>query len=174
MPQTNYDGPEYISFQPNIGLDTSVRQSIVEMLNFLLADEAVLLHRTRLADGHTGGVNIPELQSVYEDQYKQIVAISDEIVERVQILSGSHHSGARLSIEHTRLGGELNAIPSIVNILAYHEAFIRFLREDVQKCSELYEDQGTNALLINVMRSHEKMAWILRSNIPLKQFKDEK
>lgn len=173
MSQTNYDRSENIPFQPNIGLDASVRQSVVEMLNLLLADEAVLSYKTRRANGNPSGASIPELQPVYDDQCKQIAAISDEIIERVQILSGSHHSGTRISDLNPRLGGERNAVPSMVNILAYQEAFIRFLREDVQKCSELYEDQGTFALLVNVMRSHEKMAWILRSNIPLKQFNDE-
>ena len=56
-------------------------------------------------------------------------------------------------------------IPGIISILADHEAFIRFLREDTRKCSEAYDDQGTFAILINVMRLHEKMAWVLRSNI---------
>jgi starvation-inducible DNA-binding protein len=174
MQQTSFDRPENILFQPNIGLDASVRQSVVEILNLLLADEAVLSQKTKRADGHTGGLNIPELQPLYDDQYQQISTITNEILERVQILSGSRRSGTEVSIKQARLGGETNAVPGIVNVLANHEAFIRFLREDARKCSELYEDQGTFALLVNVMRSHEKMAWILRSNIALKQFNDDK
>jgi starvation-inducible DNA-binding protein len=61
-----------------------------------------------------------------------------------------------------------------MSILADHEAFIRFMREDAQNCSEMYEDQGTFALLVSVMRIHEKMAWLLRSNITLEQFDHEK
>ncbi len=52
-----------ISFQPNIGLDASTRQSVVEMLNLLLADEAVLALKTQRTGAHTGEVDLAELQS---------------------------------------------------------------------------------------------------------------
>ena len=163
-----------VTIQPNIGLDAGARQSVIEMLNLLLADEAVLSLKTRGADGHTGGVDLPELQPLYDAQSKQINAVSNEIMERIQILGGSHLSGSEALIDSARLRGELNAVPDIVSILADHEAFIRFLREDARKCSEMYEDQGTFALLVSVMRIHEKMAWILRSNITSRQYGDEK
>jgi starvation-inducible DNA-binding protein len=72
------------------------------------------------------------------------------------------------------LGGELNVVPGIVNILADHEAFIRFLREDARKCSEIYEDLSTFALLVSVMGAHEKMAWVLRRYIATEQLDESK
>ena len=176
MPRTTFYGQinVQVTIQPNIGLDAGDRQSVVEILNLLLADEAVLLLKTHRVDGHANGVEIPELQALYDDQYKQINANSDEIGERIHILGGSQLSGSEQLIEYARLGGELNEFPGIVNILADHEAFIRFLREDARKCSESYDDQGTYALLVNVMRTHEKMAWILRSHVAAGQFIGEK
>ena len=56
-------------------------------------------------------------------------------------------------------------MPDILRLLADHEASIRFLREDARKCTEEHEDEGTFELLVNVMRLHEKMAWMLRSYI---------
>ncbi len=52
-----------------------------------------------------------------------------------------------------------------LHLLADHETSIRFLREDARKCSEDFEDEGTSDLLVNVMRMHEKNAWMLRSFI---------
>ena len=156
---------EKISFQPNIGLDASNRQSVVEMLNLLLADEAVLSHKTQHAGTHTGEVDNTELQSLYEDQYQQIKMISDEIRERIQILGGSQIKGSEKLSDKTRLDENLVGPSDIINILAYQEAFIRFLRDDAQKCSERFEDQGTYAMLISVLCAHEKMAWSLRSQI---------
>jgi len=49
--------------------------------------------------------------------------------------------------------------------LADHETIIRFLREDIRKCNEDYEDEGSVELLISVMSLHEKMAYMLRSYI---------
>jgi starvation-inducible DNA-binding protein len=163
-----------VSIQPNIGLDANARQSVVETLNLLLIDEAVLSFKTRRADGYAGGEDAPDLRALYDLQYEQIKAISNEIVERVKILGGSPLSVSVDLFDTARLVGELNTVPGIVNILADHEAFIRFLREDARRCSEMYEDQGTFALLVSVLRIHEKIAWSLRSNITSIQFDNEK
>ena len=40
-----------ISIQPNIGLDSDVRHSVVELLNSILANEAVLKAKTRSVFG---------------------------------------------------------------------------------------------------------------------------
>ena len=159
-----------VTFQPNIGLDANARQSVIDILNLLLADETVLSVKTHKAGGNTTGTGVPDLVSLYDAQYKQMTTVSAEIVERVQIMGGTHLRDISELLEHARLGIDLNAEPGPLNILADHEAYIRFLREDAQKCSEVYEDQGTFAMLVNVMRVHEKMAWVLRKNITLEQF----
>ena len=172
MPQNIYYGHKNVkvTFQPNIGLDATVRQSVIDILNLLLADEAVLSFKTHKAEGNTGGTDAPELVSLYGAQYKQINSVSNEIMERVQIMGGMHLRGFKVLLEHARLGVDLNVDPSPLIILADHEAYIRFLREDAQKCSDLFEDQGTFALLVNILRIHEKMAWTLRKNIAPDQF----
>jgi starvation-inducible DNA-binding protein len=172
MPRTTFYGRKNIqvTFQPNIGLDASVRQSVVEILNLLLADEAVLSQKTHHFIGQASRVDNPELQPLYEAQSKQIKTITNEIVERIQILGGKLFGGSDELIDSSRLDGKIVDGHDVMNILADHEAFIRFLREDAQKCTDVYEDQGTFALLINVLRSHEKMAWILRSNVASGQF----
>ena len=167
MPRTTFYGRNNIkvTFQPNIGLDATARQSVVEILNLILADETVLSLKTQRADGHGGETGMPDLQPLYDAQFKEIKDIVGEIGERVSILGGLHLSTPEELINSARLDGRLAVVPAAMSILADHEAFIRFFREDAQKCSELYEDQGTYALLVNVMRLHEKMAWMLRSNI---------
>lgn len=175
MPRTTFYGRKnvQVTIQPNIGLDASTCQSIVDMLNLLLADEAVLLLKTHSADGHSAGVEVAELKALFDAQSQQISAISAEIAERIQILGCAQLSHADELIDSARLRGDISPAPEIVNILADHEAFIRFLREDIRKCSENYEDQGTFLLLVNVLRIHEKIAWVLRSHIASGQLIDE-
>ena len=163
-----------VTFQPNIGLDASTRQSVVDMLNLLLADETVLSVYMLRTEKYADGPDVSDLQTLYNAQLKQIKTISNEIMERIQILGGIFLNDSEALLNASRLGREINAVPGIVNILANHEAFIRFLREDVQKCSEIYEDQGTSVLLVNVMCTHEKMAWMLRSYIEPELALDEK
>ena len=167
MPRTTFYGRKNVkvTFQPNIGLDAAARQSVIEILNLLLADEAVLAFKTHSADGHTGGTEVPDLQPLYEAQFKEINDIVIELAERVRILGGAFSNSPEELINSARLDGKLAAPVGVMSILADHEAFIRFLREDSQKCSEMYEDQGTFALLVNILRLHEKMAWMLRSHI---------
>lgn len=167
-------GNEQGTFQPNIGLDASARQSVVDILNFLLADETVLLLKINHPDRQANGEGGTEPQAVFSAQTKQINAICNEIMERIQILGGACLKDSEALLNSSRLGGRINSVPGIVNILADHEAFIRFIREDAQKCSEIYEDQGTFALLVSIMCVHEKMAWMLRSSIEPEPPQDEK
>lgn len=166
MPRTTYYGRKNIpiTIQPNIGLDAGSRKSVIEMLNVLLADEAVLAQKTRHVCEPAAADN-SDLQPLCDSQYRQIKDIVSEIGERVSILGGSHLIQVGEIITSTRLDGNNGITPDAIGILADHEAFIRYLREDAQKCSEEYEDQGTFALLVGVMQIHEKMAWVLRSYI---------
>lgn len=164
----------HMSIQPNIGLDASTRQAVIEILTTLLADEAVLSQKTRHACTEAKEIDVPGLRSLYEAQSKKITASSREIMERIQILGGSHAGESKEPVEAARLEREFNAVPDIVNILAGQEAFIRFLREDARKCAEMYEDQGTFVLLVRILSAHEKMAWILRSNFLSSRIEDEK
>ena len=162
-----------IAFQPNIGLDAGVRQSVVDMLNLLLADEAALLFKIHSLNQPISGIEISETQALYDVQCKQINDISNMIVERIQILGGIPLKDSEALIDSSRLDRGLNPVQGIISILADHEAFIRFLREDTRKCSEIYEDQGTFVLLVSMMCLHEKMAWMVRSYIEPELTQDE-
>lgn len=172
MPQTIFYGRKNlpVSIQPNIGLDTATRHSVVDILNLLLADEAVLLSKIEQA-GDSGSA---DLRPVYTAQGLQIKEITHEMAERVSILGGVSFFEAREISNTARLDGNMGTPANFMSALADHEAFVRFLREDTQKCSEVYEDQGTFAMLVMMLRKHEKMTWFLRSQIDLEQFEPEK
>jgi len=162
-----------IPIQPNIGLDRDARQSVVVILNTILADEAVLTMKTRSAHWHTGGPGYFEMQTLFDQQFHQLNKISDEIAERVCVLGGIAISSFNEFLAHTRLGEQPGEIPDTMNLLADHEAIIRFLREDARKCFEEYEDHGSFTLFIGFIGLHEKMAWILRSYIAPEMALDE-
>jgi starvation-inducible DNA-binding protein len=150
---------------PNIGLDKDVRLSVVEMLNTILANEAVLTVKTRSAHWNVSGAGFFELYILFDSQYQQLNNISDEIAERVRMLGGMAIGSLQEFLNFTRIEEQPGIIPDILRLVADHEACIRLIREDTKKCSEEYEDEGTFELLVSVMRLHEKMAWMLRSYI---------
>ena len=78
----------HILIQPNIGLDSDVRHSVVDILNNTLANEAVLTLKTRSAHWNVSGAGFFELHILFDSQYKQLNEISDEIAERVRMLGG--------------------------------------------------------------------------------------
>jgi starvation-inducible DNA-binding protein len=153
-----------VEIQPNIGLDYQAQQEIVNILNIILADEAMLTLKTRCAHWNVSGAGFFELHLLFDSQYEQLNDISDEIAERARMLGGMAIGSLHEIIRSTRLQEQPGTTPDIMDLLADHEAFIRFLREDAKKCSEEYEDEGTFELLVGVMRLHEKMAWMLRSH----------
>jgi len=154
-----------VLIQPNIGLDSDARLLVVELLNIILADEAVLTTKTRSAHWNVRGADFFELYTLFETQYQMLNNISDEIAERARMLGGFAIGSLQEFINSTRLEEQAGDDPDILRLLADHEASIRFLREDARKCTEEFEDAGTFELLVSVMRMHEKMAWMLRSYI---------
>lgn len=149
--------------QPNIGLDSDVRQSVVEILNRTLANEAVLAVKTRSAHWNVSGAGFFELYILFDSQYKQLNEITNEIAERVRMLGGIAIGSLQEFIDYTWVEEQPGIVPDTLRLIADHEATIRFLREDARKCTEEFEDEGTFELLVSVMRLHEKMAWMLRS-----------
>lgn len=156
-----------VEIQPNIGLDSNVRHSIVEILNNTLANEAVLSQKTRSAHWNVSGSGFFDLHILFDSQYKQLNEISDEIAERSRMLGGIAIGSLKEFIHFSRLEEQPGCVPKIMILLADHEAAIRFIRDDARKCSEDYEDEGTFDLLVSVMRLHEKMAWMLRSYLEI-------
>src|SRR5512138_147033 len=91
MPRTTFYGHinAQVTIQPNIGLDADARQSVIELLNLILADESMLLLKTQPGDGQAGPSGNPDLHMLYETQTEQIREVIREITERVEILGGA-------------------------------------------------------------------------------------
>ncbi len=156
---------QVLIYQPNIGLASDVRRPIVDMLNISLANESVLSQKTRSANWNGSGPGFLELYILFKTQYKQLNEIVDNIAERTRMLGGIALSSFHDFLEHTQLKNHPDNIPDVLHLLADHETVIRNIRDDIRKCSEVYEDEATADLLVGVMCLHEKMAWMLRSYI---------
>jgi starvation-inducible DNA-binding protein len=151
--------------QPNIGLEIDVRIPVVEILNASLANEAVLTQKTRNAHWNVSGKDFFELHILFETQYKQLNEISDKLAGRVRMLGGIAIASFEEFVKHAQIMEHDTEIPDNLHLLADHETIIRILRENIRKCSEEYEDEGTVELLVGVMSLHEKIAWMLRAYI---------
>jgi starvation-inducible DNA-binding protein len=149
---------------PNNGLSDAARHAVVKILNITLADETVLRMKTRTAltnAHHVGSSN----QAPLFDQFKQFVIISNAITNRVYVLGNMLACNDKELLRCSRLDEQPGLVPSMISLLADHEAVMRYLRLDAESCLKEHEDQITGNLLANILVSHEKMAGNLLANI---------
>ncbi len=163
-PETTEKGVKNI--QPNIGLDKDVLKQDNEMLNAYLADLHVLYIKTRKYHWNVAGPSFKEYHEFFEEQYKALEEMIDEVAERIRTLGGKPLSTMADFIGETSLkedqSGEVKTLNMFERLLADHEQITRELRDDVKKADEELEDAGTADFLTGMMEAHEKMAWMLR------------
>ena len=153
--------------KPEIGLLDKNRDAVVKILNTTLADEMVLLVKTRNYHWNVTGSQFNDLHKFLDGQYGELNEVVDEIAERARALGGmamgtmgEFQKQARLK-EHP--GQHPGAKSMLSNLLSDHESIIRTLRADQAICQDTHGDAGTTDFLIGLMEQHEKMAWMLRS-----------
>lgn len=153
----------------NTGLPAADRAEVVKRLNALVADENILYIKLRNYHWNVTGIHFPVLHALFEEQYEEINAATDEIAERARMLGGVAIGTAADFLEATRLKEAPARVPAeermLADLLEDHEEIIRLVREDIDACMEEYGDEGTADMFIGVMRMHEKMAWMLRATL---------
>jgi starvation-inducible DNA-binding protein len=151
----------------NIGMSEANRDSVVKILNNLLADEYVLYTKTRNYHWNVVGPQFNDLHKFFEQQYEALNEMVDDVAERARSLGGKAYGTLAEFSQHARLkeqpGEHPAALTLVANLQADHEALIRTLRADLETVMEKHDDAGTNDFLTGLMEKHEKMAWMLRS-----------
>jgi starvation-inducible DNA-binding protein len=153
--------------KPEIGLLDKNRDSVVKILNTTLADEMVLLVKTRNYHWNVTGPQFNDLHKFLDAQYGELNEVVDEVAERARSLGGMAMGTMGEFQKQSRLKEHPSQHPSaksmLANLLSDHESIIRTLRADLQICQDSHGDAGTADFLTGLMTRHEKMAWMLRS-----------
>ena len=152
-----------------IGIKQSSLAEVAQALNVLLADENVLYIKTRNAHWNVEGPDFLTMHRFFEEQYKQIEQIIDDIAERVRTIG--HYAEASLAgfLALTHLSEEArekNDSKGYMKILLYaHETIIVHLRENVDRFADEWKDAGSADFITGLLETHEKMAWMLRAHL---------
>ena len=143
-------------------------EKIADILNDDLADEYVLLTKTRNYHWNVEDPRFNDLHKFFEEQYELISASIDEIAERVRAVGGKTRATLKEFINSSQIGEDVGSYPEadtmLGNLLTDHETIIKTLRKNVKECQDL-NDEATANFLTGKMEEHEKMAWMLRSFI---------
>ena len=139
-------------------------------MNTDLADEYVLLTKTKNYHWNVIDPRFNDLHKFLEEQYELLEKMVDELAERIRSLGGKSIGTLIEFTDETRLSEVPKEYPHadkmLENLLLNHESIIRQIRKDLETC-EQFGDAGTADFLTAVMEKHEKMAWMLRSFIEL-------
>ena len=150
----------------NIGITESNRQQVSAELGKLLADEFVLLTKTKGAHWNVEGPDFYEKHKLFDEQAEQLTAIIDNVAERIRTLDYYVPATLKEFSELTRLSESLlnqnDSQAFIRQLLTDHETIITMLRKNIGLFADIYGDLGTSDFITGLMLEHEKAAWILR------------
>lgn len=162
---------EGISMKPNLGIKEESQKKVADMLNILLADEYVLYTKTYNYHWNVYGPHFSELHTAFEEQYRALFTIVDDVAERVRALGYPALGTLAEFLKSSRLGEAPGIVPHaqdmIRNLLHDHEAIIRSIRDDMHIIASEHNDLGTDSFLGALLEKHEKIAWMLRASIEM-------
>ena len=151
---------------PNLGLTDKERGAVISLLDRALANEVILLIKTRKMHWDIGGPQFLTLHQLWGAQRAELDGMTDVIAERIRVLGGYPTATATGFLQLTSLAEHPGSVPrataAVCFLLTDHELVIQDLRTTIDAC-EASHDRGTAELLTRVMRAHETMAWTLRS-----------
>lgn len=154
--------------QVNIGLSEEHTTNITEALERLLADEYVLLVKTRNFHWNVKGIQFASLHALFEEQYNTLNNFADDIAERILALGKNAPGSMQAFLSKTSLKESvhegLSAQDMLQLLLNDHESIIRQMRQMIVKI-ESWGDAGTADFVTGIMEAHEKMAWMLRASL---------
>jgi len=155
--------------QTNIGIKKENLGEVSHILSKVLADEFLLYTKTRNAHWNVEGIDFSAKHIFFESQYEQLDETMDSVAERIRTLG--EYAPATLTqflkLTHlTEQSREKNDSAGFIKeLLADHESIIVYLRENINRIANEFDDSGTSDFITGLMETHEKMAWMLRSHL---------
>lgn len=151
---------------PKIGITENSLEKANMLLSIVLSDEMALYVKTRKFHWNITGQSFMEFHKLFENQYKQLEVIIDEVAERIGKLGGKTIGTMNEFSKLSRIKENPNKYPvqklMLSELLADHEILIAELRKDIDKSADENHDIGTADMLTKILQQHETIAWILR------------
>lgn len=160
------EGPRERALKLDIGLENKNRLRSCEILNGVVANQGVLYVKTRNYHWNVTGIHFRDIHRFLEEQYNALNELQDETAERVRIMGGRPVGSMAQILKTATLKEEtrdrLDVLTMLQSLLADHEQVIRELREAIDECDSKLEDAGNADFLTDLLKVHEKTAWMIR------------
>ena len=120
------------------GISRESLQKVANILNDDLADEYVLLTKTRNYHWNVEDPRFNDLHKFFEEQYELLSAAVDEIAERVRAVGGRTRATLKEFINSSQIREDIGSYPNadtmLGNLLSDHETIIKTLRKNINEC----------------------------------------
>lgn len=143
---------------------------ITHVLNDLLANEFGLFTKTLNYHWNITGPRFHTLHVFLEEHYKALLIVLDDVAERVRILGGRPLSTMRefkstMAIDEAP-GEYPSADQMLADLMGDHEMIQKEIKGILTKYDDDLEDEpGIQDFLVDVLKQHEKFAWMLRAHL---------
>ncbi|MEH6680263.1 MAG: DNA starvation/stationary phase protection protein [Sediminicola sp.] len=155
--------------EAKIGIKEERLELVSESLAKIMADEMILYTKTKKAHWIITGADFYSKHLFFEDQYKKLEEIIDEVAERIRAIGHFPPVTLEQYLALTHLTeksmGSTDSLYLIKELLADHEAILMHIRQNIDRYATDFRDAGTSDYITGLMEVHEKMGWMLRSHI---------
>jgi len=157
------------ALKPALGLKANKLERVSQILNKTLSNQHVLYVKTRNYHWNLVGKRFHTLHVFLEKLYKDLEMAIDETAERTRILGGIPKASMKEFLGTATLledeGRLIDGDEAIAHLLRDHQACVVSLRQSIQELEDKIGDAGTADFLTDLLRDHEKTAWMLRSHL---------
>jgi len=150
----------------DIGITKDERHKIIDLLQTTLSNQHVIYMKLRNFHWNLQGPRFSPLHELFQEHYEAMETSIDETAERIRMLGGIPHGSMKTFVETSTLSEApselIDGEAAIKALVSDREEAIKATRKAIDAISEL-GDEGTADMLVAQIRSHEKIAWMLRS-----------
>lgn len=155
--------------QPKIGIKSEHLAGVAKSLGKILADEMILVTKTRKAHWNVEGADFYSKHKFFEDLYNTLDEVIDEVAERIRSIGHFPPATLKEFLQLTHLTeasrGKNDSQGFIKELLSDHESIIIHIRENIDDYVTAFHDAGSSDFVTGLAEKHEKMAWMLRSHL---------
>lgn len=140
--------------------------AVVEGLRRVLADTFVLYFKTHSFHWNVEGPHFKIFHEMFEEQYNELWAATDEIAERIRSLDNYAPANWTDMVKYAGLqetGQHPDAKAMIEELANDNAAIVKDTLYPALRAAEAADDEATMDMLIGRIDVHEKTAWMLRS-----------
>lgn len=151
----------------NIGLSENTVDTLTLSLSSYQSDLFVLYVRTLNFHWNMEDPRFIALHKFLEEQYNELQEMVDMVAERIRILGRKAPAQLKSFLDQTELSEsstDLSGDAMLDDLAAGHEQCLVKARKIISQ-SDSEGDTGTADMLTQVLRFHEKTAWMLRSHL---------